>query len=814
VKLQTVRDRLGRAALDQSFIIGSFLVLLFFLVAVLGPEVAPHNPFLQDRVQTIDGELYRAPIPPCDPYPLGTDDRGRDLLSLLLHGARQTLVIAVVATTVRLLLGVLLGTVTGWWPGSLFDRTVTRLIEFLVSVPGLIPAILLVSAIGIRQGQISFVVALSLVGWGEVTQIVRRHVLTIRDKLYVLAARTMGFSSAQAVSRHVLSDLLARLLVLAALEMGGVLLLLSELSFVHIFVVGGTYGDDSVGLPRTFDVPDWGAMLGTSWRYLRSRPWLPVVPALAFFVTILGFNLLGHGLQRLVETGRFHPSGRSLFCFLAVVALIPLGTWALLATTGIEAQFTDLACRFDVQRACDDVTYLTQPGLESQPLDLAGHLDVQWVRNDIPRFTQPKLEERPIAPGGGSRAAGYIAYQFEQAGLAPPPREDYFQHYVATRGRVTASPKLEILGPDGQPRVRLDAGISFDPFQPFEAAENRGEGELVVLGNTHGSVLPRGILLLLDPTEKLPRSWNTRAPGDTVIFRLVPDDGVARNNLVPPFAPSDYVLPFPNLLIGESTARQLLVEAGLDLDELRAALEAGEKVDLQTGLRVRVEAGLAYAEVATANIIGYLPAADRTTQGERILVTTTYVGPASREERIGSRSDGDASGVAVMLEVARLWRDLGFEPRRTVVFAAFDAGGGEHFVHHPVLPISASDTWTAVALQGLGTGGPRLARREVGAGLARAFDRSARRFGVRTEELEEWRFFFTSGSERQGTVRSDISYSGLAVVRPEGDISGVPAPSYTLEIGSPRDTPDHPDPELLAEAGRTVAHYLMVLSSR
>ena len=108
MKELTLWDRLGRAVRDPSFIVGSVLVAVFVLLAVLGPEMAPHNPFQRDRVQMLDGELQRAPFPPSELYPLGTDDQGRDMLSLLLYGARQTLAIAFVAVTMRLLLGLLL----------------------------------------------------------------------------------------------------------------------------------------------------------------------------------------------------------------------------------------------------------------------------------------------------------------------------------------------------------------------------------------------------------------------------------------------------------------------------------------------------------------------------------------------------------------------------------------------------------------------------------------------------------------------------------------------------------------------------------
>jgi peptide/nickel transport system permease protein len=732
-------------------------------------------------VQTIDGELQRAPISPCDLYPLGTDDQGRDMLSMLLHGARQTLVIAFVAMVMRLLLGLLLGTVAGWWTGGLFDRLVSTLIEFLAAIPGLILAILLVFAVGIRRGQVSFVVALSLVGWGEVTQIVRGHVLTIRNKLYVLASRAIGLSPVQILSRHVLPNLLATLLALASLEMGGVLLLLGELGFVHIFVGGGgQYVDEGVQLGHVvhyFDVPDWGAMLGTSWRYFRSMPWLPLAPALAFFVAILGFNLFGYGLQRFIEKGRFHPSGWSLLRFFLVVGLLLMGARTLLASTGVEAQYAELARRFDVERAWKDIVYLTQP----------------------------RLEGRPTGPGGGFQAAGYIAYQFEQAGLTPLTDGTYYQSYPATRGQVVTVPSLEVVGPGGGTSLRLEGGLSFDPSRPFDTGGAREE-ELVVLGNTGEVMAIRRVMLLLDRAEEFRVPWNYHVPAEALILRLVPDDELGRNDLAPSTNPHyRSISTYPNLLIGETSARQLLAQAGLDLDELQAALEAGEQIELETGLHVRVQAGLAYEEVSAANVVGYFPAADRTTEGDRILVAASYTGPPLQE---GVRpaltypgADDNASGVAVMLEVARLWRDLGFQPKRTVVFTALDDGGGNHFVNHPPIPVSTSDTWTAVSLQGLGAGGPRLARLEAGSGLAHAFDQSARRLEVRTEALDEWDFFFGGGFGSY--VTTDLSYSGLAVARPGDELSGTPA-----------DTLDHLSPELLAQAGRTVAHYLMVLSSR
>ncbi len=782
MKPQTILQRLGRAVRDRSFIIGSVLVTIFVLVAVLGPEVAPHNPYLRDRIQIIDGEVQRAPFAPSNLYPLGTDDQGRDMLSMLLYGARQTLMVAFVAMVIRLLLGLLLGTLAGWWPDSTLDRAVTALTEFMAAVPGLILAMVLVFAVGIRRGQIAFIVALSLVGWGEVAQIVRSSVMVIRNKLFILASRALGLSPAQTLSRHVLPNLLSTLLALAALEMGGVLLLLGELGFVNVFVGGGgMYIDDGVQMGQVvhyFDVPDWGAMLGTSWRYFRSMPWLPMAPALAFFVAILGFNLFGYGLQRFIEKGRFHPSGWSVFRFFFVIALLLFGARSLLASTGIEAQFTDLAREFDVERAWGDVAYLTRP----------------------------EMEGRPTGPGGGFDAAGYIAYQFDQAGLTTLTNGSYFQSHAAVCGCVTTEPSLEVLDSDGGTRLQLDEEISFDPQRYFYTEGSREE-QLVVVGNQRGRTLIGDIVLLLDPEEAAERrNYYMDVSPNAVILRLVPDDALARSDVAPvydgifgglSFGIIDNEYALPNLLIGETAARQLLAEAGLDLDELRESLTSGERLKVETGMRVRVNVGLIYEEVAGANVIGYFPATDITTSGERILLAASYTGPSLPEGVVYPGADDNASGVAVMLEVARLWRDLGFEPKRTVVFAAFDERGDNYFVNHPVFPTDPSDAWTVILLDGVGAGEARLSRLEAGSGLARAFDQSARRFGVRTQQLDRWQFFFDDGG------RGDLTYSGIAVTRPGDDLSG-----------SPDDTLDHLDPQLLAETGRTVAHYLMVLSSR
>lgn len=779
MKPLTFGQRLGMAIRDGYFLIGSILITILILAAVLGPQIAPHNPFLVKPIQWIDGELHKAPFAPGDLYPLGTDDQGRDQLSLLLYGASTTLVMALIATIVRLLLGLILGTIAGWWPGNLFDRAVTAVTEFLASVPGLILAMLLVFAVGLQRGQVPFVVALSIVGCGEVAQIMRGHVLTIRNELYIEAARAVGLSGLEILSRHVLPNLIGTLLALAALEMGSVLLLLGELGFLNIFIGGGRVvaSETTLSASHFFDVPDWGAMLGTSWRWFRSYPWYPLAPAAAFFVSILGFNLFGYGLQRFMERGRFHPSGASVLRFLVVVTLILVGARALLLGTGVESQFAKHAREFDTDRAMLDVANLVQAGLEEPATD----------------------------PDGPSPAAEYIAAQFEELGLSYTTKDgSFFNSYTAVRGRITVEPVLEVLDASGNTLLQITDGISFDPWQAFRSEGNR-QAELLIVANDSRTA-EHGVILTLDPDERLRTPWVGRLPFEGIL-RTVPDDGLGRRDRAPAFDVTGYGsmdrLPnFPNLLIAESAVRQILDLAEIDVTDVRSRQATGQEMVVHTGLQVRLTCGLVYEESVGTNVVGYIAGVDVGSRGERILIAASY-GASSGSSYSGA--DENASSVAAMLEMARTLQAQEFMPKRTIVFAAFDDGGDFQFVNSPPLPTGRSERWTVVTLHGIGAGGDKLSRIEEGSGLARAFDQSARRFGVGTEDLAAWRFLFISNGSRLswGDPVVHTSYQGVAVTRLGDELSGTAA-----------DTPSRLDPEKLAEASQVVLHFAMVVSYR
>lgn len=771
---QTFWGRLRLAVRDPAFIVGTVLVVAILFTAALGPELAPHSPFVRDRVQWVNGVLMRAPIAPNPTYPLGTDALGRDLLSMLLYGARQTIIIALIATTVRILLGLGLGTIAGWYPDGLPGRTIAALTEFLAAIPGLILAMLLIYAVGIDRGQIAFILALSIVGVGEIIQTMRANVLALRAEGFVEAAQAIGLSSAGILSRHVLPNLLPTLLALTALQMGAVLLLLGELGFVGVWLGGGAqYFDESTRQAVAFfTVPDWGAMLGTTWASFRSTPWMPAVPAAAFFVAIASFNLFGQGLQRFFERGRFYPSGWSVLRVLLVVAAILLGLRMLLSSSGIEEHYEGLARQFDAERALADVALLSRP----------------------------EFGGRVSGTEGATLAAGYISNSFEAGGLTPSPTGTYFQTYDTVSGSVLQPPTLSLLGSGDEPLLTIEDGVTLDPLIPF-AGQAASADNLVIAANWNGRLERGGYILLLGATDSVDLGW-TSLQRHAGILRVVADDALGPRFTTPTLHLDLSISSVPQLLIGESAARELITAAGLDYDALIDRRDTGERFSLYTDTRLRLDVEVGYTPVTGFNIVGYLPAAGTMGTGRRLLV----VAPYTRGETFGvdydPGADENASGVAVMLEVIRLLQEVNYQPNETIAFAAFDQAGGSLFMLHPILPTDSTDEWIVIVIDGVGAGNQHLARVESGGGYAEIFDQSARRFGTRISTGETWPFFFASRRGHEITISRDTQYAGIAVTRPD-----------EVPPAAGADTVDRINPDYLAQAGEIIAHFIMVVSS-
>ncbi|WP_374644182.1 ABC transporter permease [Tabrizicola sp.] len=266
------RIRRNRLAMAGLVIVG-----LLLLVALLAPQIAPHDPLAQN--------LSRRLLPPGTPGNLlGTDDFGRDILSRIIHGARITLyIIALVAVTAPVL-GLLIGTVAGYF-GGWIDAALMRLTDIFLAFPRLILALALVAVLG--PGIENAVLAIALTAWPPYARVARAETLTVRSSDYIAAIRLQGASAPRIIAGHVVPMCLPSVIIRVTLDMAGVILIAAGLGFLGLGV-----------LPPT---PEWGLMISSGRKYLFEQWWVATMPGLAIFIVSLGFNLLGDGLRDVLD---------------------------------------------------------------------------------------------------------------------------------------------------------------------------------------------------------------------------------------------------------------------------------------------------------------------------------------------------------------------------------------------------------------------------------------------------------------------------------------------------------------------------------
>jgi peptide/nickel transport system permease protein len=267
--LRIRRNRLAMA--------GLVIVTLLLLVALLAPWIAPHDPF----VQNLSNRLQ----PPGTPgYWLGTDDFGRDILSRIIHGARITLyIIALVAVTAPVL-GLLVGTVAGYF-GGWIDAVLMRLTDIFLAFPRLILALALVAVLG--PGIENAVLAIALTAWPPYARVARAETLTVRNSDYIAAIRLQGASAPRIIAGHVVPMCLPSVIIRVTLDMAGVILIAAGLGFL--------------GLGVQPPLPEWGLMISSGRKFLFEQWWVATMPGLAIFLVSLGFNLLGDGLRDVLD---------------------------------------------------------------------------------------------------------------------------------------------------------------------------------------------------------------------------------------------------------------------------------------------------------------------------------------------------------------------------------------------------------------------------------------------------------------------------------------------------------------------------------
>ena len=274
--------RLPPALRSGRVLVGGGIVFAVAVIAIFAPWIAPNDP------QEMD--LFGNLLPPAwdplgDPkYPFGTDSLGRCILSQLIYGARVAMIVAVVAATGAMVIGVSLALIAGYF-GGWIDGLITRLVDLWMSFPPVVLSLILMLGLGI--GVSNVILAIILVDWTRFCRVVRSDVLVVRQRDFISAAHLLGFGHFRTIRREVLPSVMPLIITLTALEMGIAVVVEAILSFV--------------GMSVEADISAWGVMVADARQYMYQSVWGMIFPILAITITVLGFNLLGDGLRRTLD---------------------------------------------------------------------------------------------------------------------------------------------------------------------------------------------------------------------------------------------------------------------------------------------------------------------------------------------------------------------------------------------------------------------------------------------------------------------------------------------------------------------------------
>ena len=257
--------------------IGGIIVLILILVAIFADTLAPYEYYQMHLVDRLQGSSAR--------YLLGTDHLGRDFLSRIIYGARISLTVGLAATALNVVVAVLVGGVSGFFGGKV-DLVVQRFVDTWMSFPGLLLLLTVMSILG--KGLVQIIVVLGIAGGIGSSRVVRGAVIAIKENVYFQAAEAIGSSQWTIYIRHVLPNIVAPVIIIFSINIGGVIMSEASLSFLGF------------GLPP--GIPSWGGMLSREGRqYMEAGPWLALWPGLFLTILVYSLNMFGDAVRDLLD---------------------------------------------------------------------------------------------------------------------------------------------------------------------------------------------------------------------------------------------------------------------------------------------------------------------------------------------------------------------------------------------------------------------------------------------------------------------------------------------------------------------------------
>jgi peptide/nickel transport system permease protein len=266
-----------KKALSNPLAMAGFIIIVsIFVLAILAPWIAPYDP---DAIN-----VKAILLSPSWLHWMGTDGLGRDVLSRMLYGGRISLLVGLVAVGISTAIGILLGALAGYYRGWV-DTFIMRLVDVMLSIPSFFLILAVIAFL--TPSIINIMIVIGLTSWMGVTRLVRAEFLSLSNREFIMAARTLGAKDARLIFTHLLPNSLTPIIVSAVLGVAGAVLLESGLSFLGL----------GVQAPQA----SWGNILTDGKEYIQFAWWLSLYPGMAILITVLGYNLLGEGLRDALD---------------------------------------------------------------------------------------------------------------------------------------------------------------------------------------------------------------------------------------------------------------------------------------------------------------------------------------------------------------------------------------------------------------------------------------------------------------------------------------------------------------------------------
>lgn len=276
LRVQSWKNFFSKLKKNKAALAGGILIILFIIVAIVGPFFTPYEPNKQIITEKLNG-------PSLDHW-FGTDHLGRDIFSRVIHGMKLTLYIGFFSVILGATVGVLLGILAGYY-GKMTDTIIMRSMDVLLAFPGILLALAIVSVLGASLNNV--IIAVAIFSVPVFARIVRGSTMAVKNLEYIDAVKVLGASDARIIFKHVLPNVTSPLIVQASLNIATAILAASGLSFL--------------GLGAQPPTPEWGAMLSDGRNYLFNAPHVAFFPGIAIVVVVLAFNILGDGLRDALD---------------------------------------------------------------------------------------------------------------------------------------------------------------------------------------------------------------------------------------------------------------------------------------------------------------------------------------------------------------------------------------------------------------------------------------------------------------------------------------------------------------------------------